>query len=129
MIAGVGVSAGLTIGLTAYRDSQRQIDTFDGVPIPGTLSVQLDEPDGRVVNYEGDETVRFDDVTIAITDPAGTPVEVDRYEGEMIYDAPDSTPVQPHGTPCANARRRMPWIRRTVAGASGAPRTPPPTTR
>jgi len=91
VIAVVGVGAGLTVGLTAYRDSQRQIDTFDGVSIPGTLSVQLDEPGGRVVYYEGVESVRFDDVTIAITDPAGTPVELARYRGEMIYDAPDST--------------------------------------
>ena len=90
VIAVVGAGAGLTIGLTAYWDGPRQIDTFDGVPIPGTRTVQLDEPGGRVVYYEGDKT-QFGDVTIAITDPAGTPMAVDRYEGEMIYDAPDST--------------------------------------
>ncbi len=90
VIAVVGAGAGLTIGLTAYWDGPRQIDTFDGVTIPGTRTVQLDEPGGRVVYYEGDKT-QFGDVTIAITDPAGTPMAVDRYEGEMIYDAPDST--------------------------------------
>ncbi|HEU4542156.1 MAG TPA: hypothetical protein VFR23_13595 [Jiangellaceae bacterium] len=52
--------------------------------IPGTTTVQLDEATGRVMYYEGSDTIRFNELTIAVTGPAGTPVDVSPYEGEMI---------------------------------------------
>lgn len=68
----------------SYRDSQARIDDFDRVSIPGTTTVQLDEATGRVMYYEGSDTIRFNELTIAVTGPAGTPVDVSPYEGEMI---------------------------------------------
>jgi len=91
VIAVVGLVSGVALGVTSYRDSQRDIDAFDRVSVPGTMTVQLDEPEGRVVYYEGDDDVRLDDLTIAVADPAGAPVEVNPYEGEMIYEALDGT--------------------------------------
>jgi len=88
----VGLVAGVTLGFTSFRGSQRQIDSFDRVPIPGTMSVQLNEPSGRVIYYEGDGPIGFDDLTITVTAPSGTPVMVNRYEGELIYETVDLTP-------------------------------------
>jgi hypothetical protein len=42
-------------------------------------------------------------------------------------EAAGLTPIQPHRTPCASARRRIPWMRRIVPGASGRPLRPPST--
>ena len=64
VIAVVGLVSGVALGVTSYRDSQRDIDTFDRVTVPGAMTVQLDEPDGRVVYYEGDDDVRLNDLTI-----------------------------------------------------------------
>jgi hypothetical protein len=37
------------------------------------------------------DTIRFNELSIAVTDPAGTPVDVSPYDGEVIYEAVDST--------------------------------------
>lgn len=90
-IALVGLAAGLTLGATTYRDAQRHVDTFERVSIPGVMTVAMAAPDGRVVYYEGDERVGYGDLTIAVTGPTGAAVEVDRYDGEMIYETRDAT--------------------------------------
>ena len=72
VIAVVGLVSGVALGLSSYRDWQRHIDTFDRVTVPGAMTVQLDEADGRVLYYEGDDNIRFDDLTIIVTDPAGS---------------------------------------------------------
>lgn len=91
LIAILGLVAGVAFGVMSYRDSQDRIDDFDRVSIPGTMTVQLDEATGRVMYYEGDDTIPFNELSIAVTDPAGTPVNVSPYEGEMIYDTGDLT--------------------------------------
>jgi hypothetical protein len=90
-IAAIGLSAGLAYGIAIYRDSQRHLDSFDRASIPGTVIVDIDEPTGRVLYYEGDDTVRFEDLTLSVTDPSGNAVEVDRYQGEMVYETVDLT--------------------------------------
>ena len=35
--------------------------------------------------------MRFDDLAIAVADPRGAPVDVEPYEGEMIYETLDLT--------------------------------------
>ena len=91
VIAIVGLVVGVAFGVMSYRDSQDRIDDFDRVSIPGTMSVQLDEATGRVMYYEGTDTIRFNELSIAVTDPAGTPVDVSPYDGEMIYETGDLT--------------------------------------
>jgi hypothetical protein len=41
--------------------------------------------------YEGTDTIRFNELSIAVTDPAGNPVDVSPYDGEMIYETGDLT--------------------------------------
>jgi hypothetical protein len=91
VIAIVGLVAGVAFGVVSYTDSQDRIDDFDRVSIPGRMAVQLDEATGRVMYYEGSNTIRFNELSIAVTDPAGTPVDVSPYEGEMIYETGDLT--------------------------------------
>ena len=91
VIAIVGLVAGVVFGVMSYRNSQDRIDDFDRVSIPGTMTVQLDEATVRVMYYEGTDTTRFNELSIAVTDPAGAPVDVSPYDGEMIYETVDST--------------------------------------
>ena len=108
VIAVVGLVSGVALGLSSYRDWQRHIETFDRVTVPGAMTVQLDEGDGRVLYYEGDLNIRFDDLTIIVTDPAGSSVDVKQYEGAMIYEDLDGT----HGRAVAtfNANRAGTYV-------------------
>jgi hypothetical protein len=90
-IAAVGLVAGLAIGITTYQDSQQEIDTFARTSVPGTATVQVDEPGQLVIYYEGDQRVGLDDLTIGIADPAGATLAVASYEGELIYETTDFT--------------------------------------
>ena len=90
-IAVVGLIAGLVLGLTSYQDSQREIDTFARMTVPGTMTVQVDQPDQQVVYYEGVEGVGVDELAVSITDKAGSAVALAPYEGELIYDTTDLT--------------------------------------
>ena len=67
VIAVIGLVSGVALGSPATGTRQRDIDTFDRVTVPGAMTVQLDEADGRVVYFEGDDNVRFNDLTIVVT--------------------------------------------------------------
>jgi hypothetical protein len=91
VIAVVGLVAGLAIGITSYVNSQQQIDTFTRLSVPGTATVQVDEPGQQVVYYEGTRGVGLDDLMVSIADPAGVTVAVAPFEGELIYETTDLT--------------------------------------
>jgi hypothetical protein len=86
-----GLVAGLVIGITSYQGSQQEIDTFARLSVPGSVTVQVDEPGLQVVYYEGDESVGISDLVVAIVDPAGATVALAPYEGELIYETTDLT--------------------------------------
>lgn len=90
-VAAVGLIAGLVIGITRYQNSQQQIDTFARSALPGTMTVQVDEPGQQVVYYEGDLGVDLEDLVVDITDPAGATVATAPYGGELIYETTDLT--------------------------------------
>jgi len=90
-IAAVGVAAGLVFGITSFQDSQQEIDNFARLSVPGTVIVQIDEPDQQVVYYEGDQRVGIADLVVGITAPGGASVAVASYEGELIYETTDLT--------------------------------------
>jgi hypothetical protein len=90
-VAAVGLVAGLAFGVSSYQDSQQQIDTFARMSLPGTVTVQIDEPGQLVVYYEGDQSVSLDDLVVDILDPAGATVATAPYEGELIYETTDLT--------------------------------------
>ena len=88
-LAVIGLAAGLVLGITNYQNSRQQIDAFARVALPGTVTVQVDEPGDLVVYYEGRETVGLDDLVVSIADPVGSTVAVAPYEGELIYETTD----------------------------------------
>jgi hypothetical protein len=90
-VAAVGVVAGLVFGITGYQDSREKIDTFARMTVPGTMTVQVDEPDRQVLYYEGDQIVDIDDLVVGIIAPSGASVVVASYEGELIYETTDLT--------------------------------------
>ena len=90
-VAAVGLFAGLVIGITSYQDSQQQLDAFARLTVPGTMTVQVDEPGQQIVYYEGDQSVGIEDLVVSIADPAGATAAVAPYEGELIYETTDLT--------------------------------------
>jgi hypothetical protein len=90
-VAVVGLTAGLVLGITSYQDSQQKIDTFARISVPGTVTMQVDEPGRQVVYYEGDQTVGLDDMLVSIVEPLGSTVAIAPYEGELIYETVDLT--------------------------------------
>lgn len=90
-LAVFGLVVGLFFGVTSYQDSQQEIDSFARVAVPGTLTLQVDEPGQQVVYYEGDQGVGLDNLVVSVADPAGSTVSVAPYRGELIYETTDLT--------------------------------------
>jgi hypothetical protein len=91
VIAILGVVGGLAYGLNSYQDSQRQLDNLARVSIPGTLTVTISHPTGRVLYYEGSDSTNLADLAITVTDPTGSDVSTSRYEGDLVYETLDLT--------------------------------------
>ena len=91
LVAVVGLIGGLAYGFNSYQDSQRQLDNLARVSIPGTLTVSIPQPTGRVLYYEGSDSTSLADLAITVTDPTGTDVSVARYEGDLVYETLDLT--------------------------------------
>jgi len=90
-VAVVGLAAGLVIGITSYQDSQQKIGSFARISLPGTVTMQVDEPGQQVVYYEGDQRVGLEDLVVRVSGPAGATVAFAPYEGELIYETTDLT--------------------------------------
>ena len=86
-VATIGLAIGLTLGITSYQDSQQAIDAFARIAVPGTVTVQVEEPGPQVIYYEGDEGAGIEGLGLSITDPVGATVAAAPYEGELIYEA------------------------------------------
>jgi hypothetical protein len=98
VIAILGVIGGIAYGVNSYRDSQHQLDNLARVSIPGTLTVTITHPTGRVLYYEGDGSTRLADLDITVTGPTGTAVSAPRYEGDLVYETLDLTRGRAVGT-------------------------------
>lgn len=85
-VAAIGLILGLAIGIASFLDSQQQVDDFARSSVPGTVTLQLDEPGRQVVYYEGDISVGLEDLVVDITDSAGANVAVAPYGSELIYE-------------------------------------------
>lgn len=90
-VAAMGLIVGLAVGITSYQDSQQQVDAFARSSVPGTVTVQVDEPGRLVVYYEGDLSVGLEDLVVDITDAAGASVAIAPYGSELIYETTGPT--------------------------------------
>jgi hypothetical protein len=91
VIALVGVIGGIAYGVNSYRDSQRQLDNLARVSVPGTLTLTITHPTGRVLYYEGSNSTRLADLDITVTGPRGTAMNVSPYKGDLVYETLDLT--------------------------------------
>jgi hypothetical protein len=86
VIVAVGLVVGIALALDSYRDTQDRIDGFDRARIPGSTSVRVDEPGGRVVYFEGDQRIGLADLILGVTGPDDADVPLEPYDGELVYD-------------------------------------------
>ncbi|HSM45242.1 MAG TPA: hypothetical protein VK969_09535 [Acidimicrobiia bacterium] len=90
-VAAIGLIVGLVIGVTSFQDSQQQVDAFARSSVPGTVTVEVDEPGQQVVYYEGDLRVGFEDLVVDVSDATGATVAIAPYGSELIYESTDQT--------------------------------------
>lgn len=98
VIAVVGLLAGVGWGITAYLGMQRQIDDFVRVGVPGQAVVSIPEAGGRVLYYEGSESISLTDLAPQVRAPDGTAVRIEDYDLDLRYDAPAGGVGQAIGT-------------------------------
>lgn len=84
----VGLLAGAGWGITAYLGMQRQIDDLVRVGVPGQVVLSIPEAGGRVLYYEGLESISLRDLGAQVRAPDGTAVRVEDYDLDLRYDAP-----------------------------------------
>lgn len=93
LVAVVGVIVAvvvLVVGVTGYMD---RIDAFDRADLPATLEVEITDTGGYSIYHEYDGAYddgfsRFvSDPVVSVSDPAGEPVLLDRYDGSITYEA------------------------------------------
>lgn len=66
-----------------------QVNGFQRMTVPGTATVQVAQPGTRVVYHESTRAASPPgQLVIRVTGPAGEPVTVSAYHGDMRYDVP-----------------------------------------
>jgi hypothetical protein len=85
-----GLVAGTTVGVATYLEMRDRIDRFARTSIPGSVAVNIGEPGGRVIYYEGAGEMPLVALGVRVTGPDGSSVRVSTYGADLRYDAPGS---------------------------------------
>lgn len=91
---GSGLVAAACIGaaawvVVAFLGFMSQVNGFQRMTVPGTAAVQVAHAGTRIVYYESPRTVSPPgQLLIRVTGPAGKPVAVSTYHGDLRYDVP-----------------------------------------
>lgn len=120
VVAMVGVSLGAFWGVTAYTRMQDRIDGFARSAIPGEVSLFVEEPDGRVIYYEGRGEMSLPALDVRVTAPWGARVPVEAYGADLRYDGPGDAVGQAVGTfdAAATGRYTVQTLGTAPAGAA-----------
>ena len=84
-VAVVGVIAAVVWGLIGVRSMIREVDSFPRSALPAALTVQIAEPGGQIIYYEGGAVADVN-FTLQVLDPDGQQVAVRQYEGSFDYN-------------------------------------------
>ncbi|MCL3859675.1 alpha/beta fold hydrolase [Actinotalea sp. K2] len=115
LVALIGTCVAGVWAVTGVIDQTQRPAELVRTPIPGAVTVEITRPGLHVVHYEGRSPQGLPLEAIEVVDPTGARVEVEGYERDLRYDAPN-----PPGPPLAPARPRR------AAPPGGGPPPPPP---
>jgi hypothetical protein len=87
-LVGIAVALGLVVrGVVTMTDT---IDDFDRATMPAILQVDIDEPGGYTIYHEVEsgpaDHIWWGTPDLAVTGPGGAPVDLEPYDGVVIYD-------------------------------------------
>jgi hypothetical protein len=90
---GGGLAAAACIGavawvVLAFFGLTNQVNGFQRMTVPGTATVHVAQAAARVLYFEGPRTAPSGQLGIQVTGPAGNPVAVSSYHGDLRYDVP-----------------------------------------
>jgi hypothetical protein len=91
---GGGLVAAACIGAVAwvvfaFFGLTNQVNGFQRMTVPGTATVHVAQAATRVLYFEGPRTgAPSGQLSIQVTGPAGNPVVVSAYRGDLRYDVP-----------------------------------------
>lgn len=89
VVAAVGLVAGIVVGVVGYMDALDEFDAFPRLASPGGTEVVVDDPGNLVIYHQGAGSPDQADLEISVTDPSGSPVAVEPYDSELIFETGD----------------------------------------
>jgi hypothetical protein len=88
----IGAALWAVFAFVAYTN---QVNGFQRMTVPGTATVQVAQATTRVLYYESrGPAPSLGQLGIHVTGPAGTPVTVTPYPGDLRYDVPPLNPTR-----------------------------------
>ena len=79
----------------AFFGYTNQVDSFQRMTVPGTAAVHVTQATTRVLYYESTGGApSLGQLGIHVTGPAGNPVTVTPYSGDLRYDVPPLNPTR-----------------------------------
>ncbi|HEX6919340.1 MAG TPA: hypothetical protein VF314_03830 [Actinomycetes bacterium] len=85
LVALVGLVAAAALVAAALISLNDHIDGYARTPIPGQVSVTVDEPGTQVIYYEGPSGAT-PELYLSVYDPSGAPVTVRQSDASLQYD-------------------------------------------
>jgi hypothetical protein len=87
-VAIAGLLAGAIWGAFLFTGLRDHVSGFARATVPGSTLVTITQATGGVVYFEGSGPVTLVRLRVDVTGPAGAPVQVQSYGGDLRYDAP-----------------------------------------
>jgi hypothetical protein len=91
-VACIGAAVWAVLAFAGYTN---QVNSFQRMTVPGTASVHVTQATTRVLYYESTGAApSLGQLGIHVTGPAGNPVTVTPYPGNLRYDVPPLNPTR-----------------------------------
>ena len=87
LLALLGIVAGIALIVSGVRTYIDKVEGFERFPAPGSEEIALDDG-GYSIYFERpglDDDDPFPPISVAVTDPEGEPVELERYDTDVSY--------------------------------------------
>jgi hypothetical protein len=87
LLAVLGIAAGIALIVSGIHSYIDKVEGFERVDVPGSAEVALDDG-GYSIYFERaglDREESLPRITVAVTDPDGSPVALERYDSDVSY--------------------------------------------